>query len=827
MLDLGLSATELAAFTVAVNRIDPPKTDVFAALGYIPTPKQKLFHEATEFAVLFGGSLGGGKTKALTVDVIKACVRYPGLRVGAFRRTYGELKESLLAELAQLSFANALGARWIGNEYELRFPNGSVAMFRYAESLNDATRRQGGQYQLLAFDELTLTLPEVVSFLESRLRSGRADVPVLGIRASANPGGPGHGSVRKRFIDSTNYGRTVIRDERGRTVRFIPSRMEDNPHLNPEYEQDLLALPEVMRQALRDGNWDVFAGAMFPDLDHDRHVINPVELPASWRRYNGIDWGYTKPWSVLWAAVDEDGRVWIYRELYKAGVGEAAQAQMILAAESAGEQLTARYADDAMWATRGDAKPIADVYAENGVHLTPAGKGPGSRIAGWQRVHSYLADGPACPHHRALGWAVCPRVHIFPQVTELYRELRDLPHATKGDPEDADTTASDHACVIAGTLIATARGDVPVEQVTVGDLVMTRRGWCRVLAAGLTGVDRPLVTVTTSSGRSVTCTPNHPVWTETRGWVNADALRYSDRVVLWPAVSSPSNIEASPSVDTRTPNAGLTGCTSRRESVIGNVVSVGFTRKSGRPNTGRSRRAIMSTTKTRIRSTMSRATSSVSPVRTTAPSTLPRAVSFLRSSSHITPWPWSRRLSGTAAKRAGRGIANTASALGRGVSPAKSPVSGVGIGSAQKIANWIRDFVRISTVPMPGRPAAWTTRIVSALDAGRRSASTGTPRPVLAHAVVASVCDVGRADVYNLTVEGEPEFFANGVLVHNCDALRYLLINMGSEPRFHFPPDQSVVVTKVDPQATGPRPPQPLPQTIGGFPVLTGSSPWG
>lgn len=98
---------------------------------------------------------------------------------------------------------------------------------------------------------------------------------------------------------------------------------------------------------------------------------------------------------------------------------------------------------------------------------------------------------------------------------------------------------------------------------------------------------------------------------------------------------------------------------------------------------------------------------------------------------------------------------------------------------------------------------------------------------MLAHAVVASVCDVGRADVYNLTVEGEPEFFANGVLVHNCDALRYLLINMGSEPRFHFPPDQSVVVTKVDPQATGPRPPQPLPQTIGGFPVLTGSSPWG
>jgi len=46
---------------------------------------------------------------------------------------------------------------------------------------------------------------------------------------------------------------------------------------------------------------------------------------------------------------------------------------------------------------------------------------------------------------RALGWAQCPRLHIFSTCTDLYRELSDLPHATKGNPEDADTTADDHA----------------------------------------------------------------------------------------------------------------------------------------------------------------------------------------------------------------------------------------------------------------------------------------------------------------------------------------------------------------------------------------------
>lgn len=428
---------------VLADRLDPPEPPVFSTLGYEPTPKQREFHAATEFDVLFGGSAGGGKTVAVLMEALRACSRYPGLRVGAFRRTYGELKESLLAELAQYGFAQGIGARWNGTEYELRFPNGSLIMFRYAESLKDATRRQGGQYQLLIFDERTLFAPDVVAFLESRLRSGRADIPVLGIRSSANPGGPGHGAVRTRYIDPTQYGDQIIKDERGRTVRFIPSRLADNPHVNPEYAADLLALPEQQRAAFLDGNWDAFAGAMFPELSR-RHVVPPIALPESWRRYNGIDWGYAAPWCVLWAAQDEDGRVWVYREIYERQVGETEQARRILAAEADGEHITARYADDAMQATRGDAKPIAEVYADEGVHLTPAGKGPGSRVNGWQRVHTYLADMPACPHHRAQGWDTCPRLHIFTTVTELYRELRDLPHASKGDVEDADSTADDH-----------------------------------------------------------------------------------------------------------------------------------------------------------------------------------------------------------------------------------------------------------------------------------------------------------------------------------------------------------------------------------------------
>jgi hypothetical protein len=417
--------------------------DVFQVLGYVPTAKQAEFHAAREYDVLYGGAAGGGKSKALVMDGIRRCVQHPGLRVGAFRRTYGELKESLLAELSQIGYASALGASWNGTEYELRFPNGSLLMFRYAESIKDATRRQGGQYQLLLFDERNLTPPDVVAFLESRIRSGRSDIPVIGIRSGTNPGGPGHGTSKARYVDATDYGQSVVTDERGRTVRFIPSKLADNPHVNPEYAEDLKALPEQMRKAFLEGSWDAFMGQMFTEFSWDRHVVDPTSLPATWKRYNGLDWGYTAPWAVLWGAVDEDGRLWVYRELYERQVGEAEQARKILAAERDAEQVSARYADDAMWATRGDAKPIATVYAENGVHLTPAGKG--GRVPGWQRVHSLLAEAPACPHHRELGWTTCPMIHISRMCRELLRELPALPHATSGDPEDADTTASDHA----------------------------------------------------------------------------------------------------------------------------------------------------------------------------------------------------------------------------------------------------------------------------------------------------------------------------------------------------------------------------------------------
>lgn len=420
--------------------------DVFAEIGYAPSERQAEFHAATEFDVLYGGAAGGGKSVAIVAEGIRAAARFPQMRVLLVRRTYDELNESIFPTLGKFGYAEALGARWNGTERELRFPNGSLIRFRYLESVTDASRRQGGQYQLLLVDEATLMPPGVIDILRfERIRSD-GTVPVIGVRSTCNPGGPSHGQVKLRYIDATDHGKQVVTDDNGLSVRFIQAKATDNPHLDDGYFKRLDSIPDPQRRAaMRDGDWDQFAGQVFGEWRYDRHTLNPIPLAGSWRRYNGLDWGFSKPWAVLWGAVDEDGRVWVYRELYDVQVGESEQAKRILAAEADGESIAGRFADDAMWATRGDAKPIAEVYADEGVPLTAAGKGPGSRVIGWQRIHSYLAEAPACPHHRAQGWEKCPKLHVFRTCSNLIRTLAALPHATTGNPEDADTNSEDHA----------------------------------------------------------------------------------------------------------------------------------------------------------------------------------------------------------------------------------------------------------------------------------------------------------------------------------------------------------------------------------------------
>jgi hypothetical protein len=55
-------------------------------------------------------------------------------------------------------------------------------------------------------------------------------------------------------------------------------------------------------------------GVAFGEFSYDIHVCKPLELPKHWRKWRSVDNGYTDAFAWYWYAVDDDGKVYVYRE---------------------------------------------------------------------------------------------------------------------------------------------------------------------------------------------------------------------------------------------------------------------------------------------------------------------------------------------------------------------------------------------------------------------------------------------------------------------------------------------------------------------------------
>jgi hypothetical protein len=153
-----------------------------------------------------------------------------------------------------------------------------------------------------------------------------------------------------------------------------------------------------------------------------------------------MDYGWAAPSVYVAAARDGDGRLWFYRELTMVQTAEREQARRILEANT-GHKMATIAADPAMWGKAGSALPPAEQMALEGLALEQADN---DRLGGKARIHTYLAEGPACPVHREQGWATCPMLHVLDGACrELVTTMSNLPRDPKR-PEDVDTNSPDH-----------------------------------------------------------------------------------------------------------------------------------------------------------------------------------------------------------------------------------------------------------------------------------------------------------------------------------------------------------------------------------------------
>ena len=278
---------------------------------------------------------------------------------------------------------------------------------------------------MIRFDEMTHFTETQYTYMMSRVR-GVNRFPKH-VKCTANPGGVGHANAKSRFIDVGAPMRAHACE--GGTRLFIPARLEDNPFLleaDPGYEERMKNLPENVYKALREGDWDYYAGQYFTEFSRETHVCAPFEIPDWWKRYAAMDYGLDML-AVLFLAVDDENHAVVYREIYEPNLIIPQAAARIRAAMGPGERLSAFYAPKDLWNRRQETgKSVADIFLEEGIALDRVSN---RRIPGWYEIKRRME-----PQTDADG-VKRPKIRIFDNCLNLIRTLPGLQHDEK-DPND-------------------------------------------------------------------------------------------------------------------------------------------------------------------------------------------------------------------------------------------------------------------------------------------------------------------------------------------------------------------------------------------------------
>ncbi len=440
---------------------------------------QNLFLSCPVYECLIQGTRGGGKTDCLLMSYAKHVGKgYGAAWTGAlFRQTYPQLAD-VVAKSKRWFYQIFPGSRFNESDYYWSFPWGERLFFRYGNTEDDYWNYHGHEYPWLGFEEATNWKDS--KFYESMLSTCRSSVdgvPKM-IRATTNPFGKGHGWVKDRFQIGLHPPGYVIGKRKARTQIF--SSIFENTHLlkaDPDYIKTLIDLKDPnRRKAWLYGDWDIHVGSFLEGIwDAKKHVVEPFQIPPSWEVWRSFDWGFSAPYACYWLAMDPDGVIYVWKELYGAGENEGSgtkeDARMVARKIRAMEQSFERIgydvrvplADPSIFSKQGTEKTVASIMHEEGVRWYPAWNAKGSRVNGAQTIVQLLTDG---------------KLKFFSTCKHAIRTIPQL-HPSETIPDDVDTTEEDHAwdSIRYGVMRKRSRPDVIKEvDESINDFSFTREG---------------------------------------------------------------------------------------------------------------------------------------------------------------------------------------------------------------------------------------------------------------------------------------------------------------------------------------------------------------
>ena len=358
------------------DRFNPPPDE--RGKPYTFYGQNAAFLSADAHEVILSGPAETGKTITALYRLNQLAWDNPGLQAAVIRKIYADMPGSVLEifEKKILPFPpsdpRCLIHAYGGKKPErYLYPNGSTI---WVGGMDHPSRVLSAERDIIYVnqsEELTLE-----------------DWETLGTRVTGRAGTLSHAQL----IGDCNPGPRMHwikqRAESG-AITLIESRHIENPVLYNQETMELTgqgvrtmavldALTGGRKERLRWGRWASAEGMVYEEWDAAIHLIDPFPIPPEWKRYRAIDFGYTNPFVCLWFAMDGDGRIYLYREIYMSQRLVEDHAKQIVAL-SKSERILATFADH-------DAEDRATLE-RHGVPTLPAAK---DISAGIQTVKSYL-----------------------------------------------------------------------------------------------------------------------------------------------------------------------------------------------------------------------------------------------------------------------------------------------------------------------------------------------------------------------------------------------------------------------------------------------------
>ncbi len=257
--------------------------------------------------LILSGPAGTGKSRANLEYLNYWAMNYPGARLLMVRKTRRSLGESGMVTFEQKVLHPAQGVRFYHSAQQYRYPNGSILA---VGGLDKPSKIMSTDWDIIYAQEATELEEDDWETCTIRLRWG--GLPIQQMIGDCNP------------AQSTHW---ILQRARDAKTEMLETRHEDNPMLfnrdgtmTPEGERYLSKLDNLtgVRYArYRLGLWVSAEGMCYEDSwDPKRNRINGYHIPKEWPRYMAVDFGFTHPFACLWAAIDPDGRIIIYRQIY-------------------------------------------------------------------------------------------------------------------------------------------------------------------------------------------------------------------------------------------------------------------------------------------------------------------------------------------------------------------------------------------------------------------------------------------------------------------------------------------------------------------------------